>query len=132
MPTVVLPTSLTSRAGGPSRLGVEGATAGEVLEALELQQPALKGWVLDERGYSGVLQVATFHPGYRFADTPLDALGNYTNRAPFPTLHLLRESSIGRAVAEFGDTDAIPRQNVATLEALGRERVEAFFASLRS
>ena len=50
MPTVVLPASLTSRAGGPSHLGVDGATAGEVLQALELQQPGLKGWVLDEQG----------------------------------------------------------------------------------
>jgi uncharacterized protein len=69
----------------------------------------------------GVLQVASFHPRYHFAGTEPDDVGNYTNRSPWPTLHLLREDSVSRAVAAFPDPDAIVERNIATLEALGRE-----------
>jgi len=71
-------------------------------------------------GYSGVLQVASFHPDYQFADTAADDISNATNRSPYPTLHLLRESSIERAVQAFGDTERIYRSNVRTLQALGK------------
>ena len=71
-------------------------------------------------GYSGLLQVASFHPMYQFAGTTPDDVTNATNRSPFPTLHLLRESSIERAVQAFGDTDQIFRSNVRTLQALGK------------
>jgi hypothetical protein len=70
-------------------------------------------------GLEGDLQVASFHPRYRFAGTAEDDIGNYTNRAPYPTLHLLREDSVSRAVAAFPDPDAIVERNIATLEALG-------------
>jgi uncharacterized protein len=69
----------------------------------------------------GVLQVASFHPRYQFAGTGPDDVGNYTNRSPWPTLHLLREDSVSRAVAAFPDPDAIVERNIETLEALGRE-----------
>jgi len=69
----------------------------------------------------GVLQVASFHPHYQFAGTGSDDAGNYTNRSPWPTLHLLREDSVSRAVAAFPDSDAIVERNIGTLEALGRE-----------
>lgn len=69
----------------------------------------------------GVLQVASFHPHYRFAGSDDDDLGNATNRSPLPTLHLLREASIDRAVAAFPDPDAIVDANLATLDRLGRE-----------
>ena len=69
----------------------------------------------------GVLQVASFHPHYQFAGTEPDDAGNYTNRSPWPTLHLLREDSVSRAVAAFPDPDAIVERNIETLEALGRE-----------
>ncbi len=68
----------------------------------------------------GVLQVASFHPHYQFAGTSPDDLGNYTNRAPWPTLHLLREDSVARAVEAFPDPDAIVERNITTLEKLGR------------
>ncbi len=70
-------------------------------------------------GYSGVLQVASFHPDYQFDGTEPDDVTNATNRSPYPTLHLLRESSVQRAVATFGDTDEIYRKNIRTLQALG-------------
>ncbi len=69
----------------------------------------------------GVLQVASFHPAYQFAGTAPDDMGNYSNRSPYPTLHLLREDSVGRAVDAFPDADAIVERNVRTLEKLGVE-----------
>ncbi|MDB6164482.1 MAG: hypothetical protein JWL98_1914 [Xanthomonadaceae bacterium] len=67
----------------------------------------------------GVLQVASFHPDYRFADSEADAVEDFTNRAPYPTLHLLREDSVSRAVDAFPDPDAIVQRNVETLRVLG-------------
>jgi hypothetical protein len=67
----------------------------------------------------GVLQVASFHPDYQFADSAADAVENFTNRAPFPTLHLLREDSVSRAVDAFPDPDAIIERNIQTLRQLG-------------
>jgi hypothetical protein len=72
-------------------------------------------------GLEGVIQVASFHPRYQFAGTDIDDIGNASNRSPFPTLHLLREESIERAVEAFGDTDAIFEANIETLERLGPE-----------
>ena len=69
----------------------------------------------------GVLQIASFHPDYQFADSAVDDIENCTNRAPFPTLHLLRESSVAAAVASVQDTDAIYRRNMATLRSLGKD-----------
>lgn len=72
-------------------------------------------------GLEGEIQVASFHPDYRFAGTAPDEMGNFTNRAPYPTLHLLREASIDRAVAAFPNPDVIVERNIATLEQLGVE-----------
>ena len=74
-----------------------------------------------ELGFEGELQVASFHPDYRFADTTADAIENCTNRSPYPTLHLLRESSIERAVETIVDTDEIYRRNIETLRRLGSD-----------
>ena len=67
----------------------------------------------------GIIQVASFHPDYQFAGTMPDDISNYTNRSPYPTLHLLREASIDRAVEAFPDADVIVERNVKTLDALG-------------
>ncbi len=75
--------------------------------------------LVDALGLDGVLQVASFHPDYQFADSAADAVENFTNRAPFPTLHLLREDSVSRAVDAFPDPDAIVERNIETLRALG-------------
>jgi hypothetical protein len=77
--------------------------------------------LLRELGLEGVLQVASFHPDYRFAGTAADDVTNATNRAPHPTLHLLREASIDRAVAAYPEADAIVDANLRTLRALGPE-----------
>ncbi|MFP5408033.1 MAG: DUF1415 domain-containing protein [Gammaproteobacteria bacterium] len=74
---------------------------------------------VDEHGLDGVIQIASFHPNFQFEDTAPDDLGNYTNRAPFPTLHLLREASIARAVAAFPEAETIYQRNIETLQHLG-------------
>ena len=74
-----------------------------------------------ERGLEGVIQVASFHPRYRFEDAGPDAIENFTNRSPYPMLHLLRESSVERAVTAHPDTTGIYRTNIDTLRRLGHE-----------
>ena len=74
---------------------------------------------LEELDYDGVLQVAPFHPQFQFDGTHADDLTNATNRAPYPTLHLLREDSVARAVEAFPNAEAIFETNIATLENLG-------------
>ena len=74
-----------------------------------------------ELGLEGVIQVASFHPRYQFEDAGPDDIENYTNRSPYPMLHLLRESSVERAVTTHPDTNAIYRKNIATLRELGHE-----------
>jgi hypothetical protein len=74
---------------------------------------------VEEHGLEGVIQVASFHPRFQFADTEPDDIGNYTNRAPFPTLHLIREDSLARAVEAFPNAEAIFERNIETLQQLG-------------
>ena len=69
----------------------------------------------------GILQVASFHPDYQFAGTAPQDISNYTNRAPYPTLHLLREDSVSRAVAAFPEADSIVDRNIETLDRVGIE-----------
>ena len=77
--------------------------------------------VVDEHGLEGVVQLASFHPRFQFDGTEPDAIGNYTNRAPFAMLHLLREDSVEKAVEAFPEAEAIFEHNIATLEKLGLE-----------
>ena len=72
-------------------------------------------------GLEGVLQIASFHPQYEFAGSAPDDIANYTNRSPYPTLHVLREASIDRAVAAFPDAAVIFERNIETLRRLGHE-----------
>jgi hypothetical protein len=75
--------------------------------------------LLHDMGLAGTLQIAAFHPRWRFADAPPRDIAHHTNRSPHPVLHLLREASVARAVAAFPDAAAIYGRNVATLRALG-------------
>ena len=75
--------------------------------------------VLEDAGLDGVIQIASFHPQYQFADAGPDDIDNYTNRSPFPVLHLLRESSIDRAVQAFPEASTIFERNIATMRDLG-------------
>ena len=77
--------------------------------------------LLGELGLEGELQIASFHPDYCFADSEPADVANYTNRSPFPTLHLLREASVSRAVETFPDSARIYERNIATLRALEPE-----------
>ena len=83
---------------------------------LELADAAVEDLDLD-----GILQVASFHPQFQFADTEPDDITNATNRSPYPTLHLLREDSVDRAVAAFPEAEAIFERNMETLEKLGAQ-----------
>lgn len=87
--------------------------------------------LIARRGLEGVIQLASFHPDYRFADAEDDDIANHTNRAPYPTLHLLREASIARAVEAFPDAEAIYETNIETLRRLGREGWAALGVSRR-
>ena len=75
--------------------------------------------VVDEHELDGVIQLASFHPRFQFDGTEPDDIGNYTNRAPFAILHLLREESVERAVQSFPQAEAIFEENIRTLEKLG-------------
>lgn len=74
---------------------------------------------LAQMGLEGELQIASFHPEYQFSDTRPDDIDNYTNRSPYPTLHLLRETSIDRAVASFPQASEIYERNIETMHRLG-------------
>lgn len=74
---------------------------------------------LEDLDLDGVLQIASLHPQFQFAGTHVDDITNFTNRSPYPTLHLLREDSIDRAVASFPEPDSIFEKNMATLTQLG-------------
>jgi len=75
--------------------------------------------LLRARGLEGELQIASFHPDYQFANTQPDDAGNYTNRSPYPMLHVLRESSVASAVDHFENVDRVPARNTAKLSAIG-------------
>jgi len=78
-------------------------------------------YALEDLGLSGELQIASFHPEYRFEGNRAEDLANYVTRSPFPMLHLLREASVDRAVAVFPDASSIVNKNIETLRALGLE-----------
>ena len=84
---------------------------------------------VDEHGLDGVIQIASFHPAFQFEGTDPDDIGNYTNRAPFPTLHLLREASIARAVAAFPEAESIYQRNIETLRKLGHAGWQALWGT---
>lgn len=79
---------------------------------------------LEESKLEGVLQIATFHPKYQFANTTPHDAENYTNRSPYPMIHLLREASVSRAVDHYPDVYDIPEQNIARLEQIGAEAIK--------
>lgn len=79
-----------------------------------------------QQQYEGVFQLATFHPDYLFADAPADAASHYTNRSPFPMLHIIREESLEKALEKFANPENIPLRNVEHAEKLGK----AFFLKI--
>src|SRR5690606_22948025 len=103
---------------------------GDFLEFNDFLDPAED--LLERMGVVGEIQLASFHPGHRFAGTDPDDIGNATNRSPYPTLHLLREASIERAVDGGADADAIVARNLRTLEALGPQGWARIMAACRA
>ncbi len=86
---------------------------------------------IEALGLSGTIQIASFHPMYRFAKTRPDAVENYTNRSPYPMLHLLREDSISQLGLDPAELAAIPQRNIATLRALGRREILKMLGATR-
>jgi uncharacterized protein len=93
---------------------------------------ALTEELLIDQGYEGVYQLASFHPEYCFDGASLDDPANYTNRSPYPMLHLLRETSIERAVSSYPDVENIPQRNIALTRQLGLDKVKTLLAACYS
>lgn len=85
--------------------------------------------VLVEMGLEGIYQIASFHPDYQFGGTALDDAENYTNRSPYPILHLIREASLERVIADYPDVDDIPERNIALMNELGRDKLQLLLQS---
>lgn len=85
--------------------------------------------LLVNQGYNGVYQLASFHPHYQFADAEINNPANYTNRSPYPMLHLLREASLERAIADNPDVDKIPQRNIEQATKLGEKHMAKVLAN---
>lgn len=81
--------------------------------------------LLLQMGLEGVYQVASFHPDYQFDDADPDAVENYTNRSPYPMLHLIREASLDLVLADYPDPEEIPRRNIEHMKKLGKSKLKA-------
>jgi len=81
-------------------------------------------FLLSENDYEGIYQLATFHPDYCFADVDINDVTNYTNRSPYPMLHILREESVEKAITYYGDTEKIPENNINTMRKLGLKGIK--------
>jgi hypothetical protein len=80
--------------------------------------------LLYQEGLEGVLQIASFHPNYQFSGTELNDAENYTNRSPYPMLHILREDSLEKAIALHPNVDAIPERNIQVMHQLGVTKLQ--------
>lgn len=85
--------------------------------------------LLVQMALDGVYQIASFHPHYQFAETEPEDVENYSNRSPYPLLHLIREDSLERAIANYPNPEQIPERNVELLKSLGQEKMQALFQS---
>ncbi|MDX1756087.1 MAG: DUF1415 domain-containing protein [Marinobacter sp.] len=86
---------------------------------------ALAEGMLEHFGYEGTYQLASFHPHYQFDGTDPDDVENYTNRSPYPMLHLLREASLSRAIDHYPEPEAIPERNMERVRQLGPAHMRA-------
>ena len=85
--------------------------------------------LLVEMELEGIYQIASFHPDYQFDDTMPDDAENYTNRSPYPMLHLIREASLERVIADYPEVDQIPARNIALMNELGQDKLQALLRS---
>ncbi len=121
---------------------IEKVSEAEIATTLVVFPNALQGFsaylafldsaqqLLEEMDLVGVLQLASFHPNYQFAGEPEDSASHYTNRAPFPMIHLLREDMLTRALDTFPNPEQIPEQNIQTLEDLGLDGIQQMLIAL--
>ena len=86
--------------------------------------------LLVESGLDGIVQLASFHPQYRFAGEAPEAASHFSNRAPYPLIHLLRESMVSRALEDFADPEQIPNRNIEALSAIGVDELERRWQAL--
>lgn len=86
--------------------------------------------LLQTLSLTGVYQIASFHPDYQFANTQPDAAENFTNRAPYPILHILSEESVAQAVDQYPNVDDIPQNNIERLTSLSEEDFKRYFPTL--
>ena len=84
--------------------------------------------LLKDLGYEGVYQLASFHPYYQFDGTAADAPSNYTNRSPYPMLHILREASVEIALENYPNPETIPERNIQVTQALGLKVMQDLLA----
>ena len=84
--------------------------------------------LLSEQGYEGTYQLASFHPQYCFDGVDFDDASNYTNRSPYPMLHILAEESVEKAIAFYGDTQKIPEENIRAMHRLGVDEIRRILA----
>ena len=82
-------------------------------------------YLLQKLDLEGIYQVASFHPDYQFGGTLAADVENYTNRSPYPVLHILREASLEQAIADYPDVEQIPERNMALMQQLGVEQLSA-------
>jgi len=80
--------------------------------------------LIDELNLDGIVQIASFHPDYQFAETDVGDITNYTNRSPFPMLHLLRESSVTLAIESFPNSENIVKRNIMLMNTLGKAKLD--------
>ncbi|MFT4521012.1 MAG: hypothetical protein ACI9JM_003423 [Halioglobus sp.] len=85
--------------------------------------------LLQEMSLQGIFQVASFHPDYQFGGTAAADAENYSNRSPYPLLHILREESLERAIASHPDVAAIPERNIALLRRIGTQQMQSLLAA---
>ena len=96
----------------------------DYLDFLELAEA-----VLSEQDYEGIYQLASFHPDYRFEGAPKDDPANYTNRSPYPMIHILRETSLEKAIDSYPNPEQIPERNIELMRELGIAKVQSLLAA---
>ncbi|MDE0747301.1 MAG: DUF1415 domain-containing protein [Porticoccaceae bacterium] len=86
--------------------------------------------LLTDAGLEGIIQLASFHPNYQFAEEPAESASHFSNRSPYPLIHFLREDMMARALGSFPNPETIPTKNINILESIGREDIERRWAQL--
>lgn len=90
----------------------------------------LANLLLEDLGYSGVYQLASFHPDYLFESSTESDASNFTNRSPYPMLHVLRESSVEKAIAQYKNIESVPLTNIKTMQQIGYKKLQQILKKL--